>query len=172
MTKEIELYAVCQDTSEIGVYLNGFMKHTGLMVRQEQDGTKVWNRKSGKTVFDPKKHYTLSNEEGRQEFADDLDEMGLLGKHYYVRGSFQSAEWAEHKSIDLSGCYEDSFDVGDFLTDEEAIEAVEEIQSEHDEAACQMLKEEGFDDDLGGDGPCYAAHLYRSEEDEDVRVEL
>lgn len=170
--KEIELYAVCQGTSEIAVRLNGFMKHTGLHVCQEKDGTKLWNRKNGKTVFAPKKHYTLSNEQGRQEFADDLEALGLLGKHYYVRGSFRSAEWAEHKSIDLSGCYEDSFDVGDFLTDEEAIEAVENIQSEHDEAACQMLREAGFDDDLGGDGPCYAAHLYREEEDEDVQVEL
>ena len=58
------------------------------------------------------------------------------------------------------------------LTDADAIEAAEEIQTEHDMEASKVFKEAGFDDDLGGDGPCYAAHLYRSEEDEDVRVEL
>ncbi len=172
MTKEIELWVIDGNTSEIAVLLNGTMVSARLCVRQEQSGTKAWNKKTGKEIALLKNRYRLCDAEGKQELADDLEELGLLGKHYYVRGSFQSAEWTEHRSIDLSVYYEDSFDVGDFLSDEAAIEATSVIQSEHDEAACCALKEAGFDDDLGGDGPCYAAHLYRSEEDEDVRVEL
>lgn len=171
MTKEITLNAIDGDTSLISVTLNGFAKTTDIVVRQEQSGTKAWH-KDGKEIALPKKRYTLSSTAGKQELADDLDEMGLLGKHYSVWRSFSDAEYSEHKSIDLSVCYEDSFDVGDFLNDQDALEAVEAIQSKHDEAACEALKEAGFDGSLGGDGPCYCAHLFREEEDEDVQVEL
>ena len=95
----------------------------------------------------------------------------MTKKHYYVWNSFRDAEW-HNTQIDVSGCYQDNFDVGDFETDAEAIDAVEEIQTEHDMEASAALEEAGYSGDLGGDGPCYAAHLYRSEEDEDVRVEL
>ena len=169
MTKTITLLALDGNTSEVS--LNGTMTPTGICVRQCENGTEAWVRKTGKAIALPKTRYTLSNKAGVQELADDLDEMGLLGKHYYVRGSFQSAEWTEHKSIDLSVYYEDSFDVGDFLSDEAAIEATAVIQSEHDEAACCALKEAGFDDDLGGDAPCYVAHLFREDADEDVQIE-
>ena len=176
MTKTIEIFSVCQGTSEIGVCLNGFMKHTGLMVRQEKDGTKVWNRKSGKTVFDPKKHYTLSNDKGRQELADDLEAIGLLGKSYYVWKAVQNAEPFNtgDDSVDREAmaCYADCFDLGEFLTDADAIEAAEEIQTEHDMEASKVFEEAGFDDDLGGAGACYTAHLFREEEDEDVQVEI
>ena len=176
MTKEIILWVAPFDSASsiIGVRLNNEIDwtYTNLAVRQEHEKTYVWNYQTGLEVLMPRTRYTLSNDGGQKQLADDLDEMGLLGKHYYVRGSFQSAEWTEHRSIDLSVYYEDTFDVGDFLSDEDALEATAVIQSEHDEAACCALKEAGFDDDLGGDGPCYAAHLYRSEEDEDVRVEL
>lgn len=172
MTKEITLNALDGNTNLISVTLNGFAKTTDIVVRQEADGTKAWYKSCGEEIVLPKTRYTLSSLTGKQELADDLEEMGLLGKHYSVYRSFSNAEWAEHKSIDLSVYYEDSFDVGDFLNDADAIEAVELIQSKHDEAACEALEEAGFDGSLGGDGPCYAAHLYREEEDEDVQVEL
>ena len=169
MTKTITLLALDGNTSEVS--LNGTMTPTGICIRQCENGTEAWVRKAGKDIALPKSRYTLSSKAGVQELADDLDELGLLGKHYYVRGSFQSAEWTEHKSIDLSVYYEDTFDVGDFLSDEDALEATEVIQSEHDEAACCALKEAGFDDDLGGDAPCYVAHLFREDADEDVQIE-
>ena len=69
-------------------------------------------------------------------------------------------------------CYADCFDLGEFLTDADAIEAAEEIQTEHDMEASKVFEEAGFDDDLGGAGACYTAHLFREEEDEDVQVEI
>ncbi len=171
MTKEIELWVIDGNTSEIAVRLNGTMVSARLCVRQEQSGTKAWNKKTGKEIALPKNRYRLCDAEGKQELADDLEELGLLGKSYFVWNAFNSAEW-HNTAISISGYYEDRFDVGEFLTDKEAIEAVEEIQSEHDNNASAALEDAGYSGDLGGDGPCYAAHLYRSEEDEDVRVEL
>lgn len=97
----------------------------------------------------------------------------MTKKHYYVWNSFGNAEW-HNTPIAVSRCYQDNFDVGDFETDAEAIEAVELIQSEHDNEASKRLEEAGYSGDLGGDGPCYAANLYRveGEDEKDVRVEL
>lgn len=69
-------------------------------------------------------------------------------------------------------CYEDCIDVGEFLTDKEAIEAVQELQRKADENARQVLASAGFSDDLGGCGASYVAHLFREEVDGDVQVEL
>ncbi len=92
-------------------------------------------------------------------------------KHYYVFNSFNDAEW-HNFSIGVSYYYEDSFDVGEFVSDAEAIEAVERLQAKHDNAASKALVEAGYDGDLGTDGPCYVNHLYRKEDDgNDVKVE-
>lgn len=172
MKKTIRLYTVNQNTDNVAVCFERDMpKFTDIMVRQEAEGTKAWH-KDGKEITLPRKRYTLSNFEGQQELGEDLEALGLIGRKYIVKDSFSNAEYSEHKSVDLSVYYRDSFELGEFLTDAEAIEACSDAQYEDDSAAMEALRELGFDDDLGGDSPCYCAHLFREGEYEDEQVEL
>lgn len=166
MTKQITLYFIDANTSEIAVSFDGIQRHlTGIVVRQEQDGTKAWHKATGKSIKLPKNRYPLGLESDWTALAHDLDALGLLGHKYRVVNSFSSASWGEHRSVDLQSCYRDSFELGEFLTDAQAIEACESAQFADDTAAEEALKEAGFDSDLGTDGACYVAHLFREEAD-------
>lgn len=78
--KEIVLWQIDGNTSAIGVCFHGstFWRQTGLAVRQEQDGTKVWRKATGEEIKLPRERYTLSSEAGLQDFGADLDALGLL----------------------------------------------------------------------------------------------
>lgn len=86
--------------------------------------------------------------------------------HYYVKNSFDSAESSGTKiDDDLLDCYEDSFVVGDFETDEEAVKATLEKQSADDEKAYNLLEKAGYESGLGTGGPSYIANLYKQNDD-------
>lgn len=86
--------------------------------------------------------------------------------HYYVKNAFDSAESSGTRIDDeLLDCYEDSFVVGDFETDEEAVKATLEKQSDDDEKAYNLLEKAGYESGLGTGGPSYVANLYKEDAD-------
>ena len=93
--------------------------------------------------------------------------------HYYVKDSFNSAESSGTRIDDeLLDCYEDSFVVGEFETDEEAVKATLEKQSADDEKAYNLLEKAGYESGLGTGGPSYLANLYKQNDDStEVAVE-
>lgn len=177
MTKTIELYAVCQGTGRIAVRLSGtdFEEFTSLHIRQEMEGTKMWDCNTGKEIALPKNRYRLCDDIGLRELAYDLDKMGLLGLSYYVKDAVINAEpfntGDECLDDQLMSCYEDTFYLGDFLTDKDAIEAAKSRQSDDDDEAILILEDAGFSD-IGASGACYPAHLFRlNPDDTETQVE-
>ena len=86
--------------------------------------------------------------------------------HYYVKDSFNSADsFGTDIEQDLLSCYEDSFDVGEFESDEDAVKATLEKQSADDEKAYNLLEKAGYESGLGTGGPSYVANLYKQNDD-------
>ena len=85
---------------------------------------------------------------------------------YYVKNSFDSADsFGTDIERELMDCYENSFDVGEFESDDEAVKATLERQSHDDLQAAKLLEEAGFESGLGSGGQSYTANLYRLEDD-------
>lgn len=84
---------------------------------------------------------------------------------YEVQDAVLGAE-AGNLSAEAMKSYEDDFVLGSFASDEEALEAVSARQSADDADASETM---------GGieltAGPCYAAHIYRIEGDDEINVE-
>lgn len=171
MAKEIVLWAATwiDSASIIGVRLNGEEKFTKFAVRQGGDRTIVWNYESGREVYMPCSRYTLSNDEGKKKFSEDLDMMGLIGFHYTVQEAVTHAEpfHTGNDAVDREAmrAYENFIDLGEFLSDEQAIRKLTKIQDQHDYQALKVLVLNGYEDDLGGSGACYVAHLFREKFD-------
>ena len=68
--------------------------------------------------------------------------------------------WGEDVEIALSCCYQDRFEVGEFETDQEAIEAVQKMQERADDLAGDVAAEYGLTFDFSK-LPRYADHLYK-----------
>lgn len=68
--------------------------------------------------------------------------------------------WGEEVELALSQCYQDRFEVGDFETDQEAIEAVRKMQEAADDRAGDVADEYGLSFDFSK-LPRYADHLYK-----------
>ena len=85
---------------------------------------------------------------------------------YYVKNSFNSADsFGTDIDGELMDCYDNSFDVGEFETDEEAVKATLEKQSADDEKANNQLEKAGYESGLGTGGPSYVANLYKQNDD-------
>lgn len=77
----------------------------------------------------------------------------------------------ERLDAQLLDCYEEYFLVGQFSTDEDALERVEEIQRAADRRADSVgVAARGENFSLEG-GPDYAAFLYKQMGDEEIKVE-
>lgn len=96
---------------------------------------------------------------------------------YEIRDAITNAEPFDYRDefleAKMMGCYSDSFELGDFDSDEEATEAAITLQGKADEAAASILNTERPDSCLEG-GPCYAACLWKIGEDgeDDTKIEF
>ena len=85
---------------------------------------------------------------------------------YYVKNSFNSADsFGTDIDGELMDCYDNNFDVGEFESDEEAVKATLEKQSDDDEKAYNLLEKAGYESGLGTGGPSYVANLYKQNDD-------
>lgn len=170
--KELVLYYIDGSTAQITIDFDTVQQtYSNLMVRQERDGTRVWNRKTGENVEMPRKRYTLSSKEGQQQLLDDLESLGLAGKHYSVSNAIRDSDSFGTRNSqledELMSCYENDFDLGWFF-DLETLEAeVDRCQSRDDLKAQEVLEAHGIRSGLEG-GPCYYANVWCDDDDKQV----
>lgn len=90
---------------------------------------------------------------------------------YYVCFAMDSAEPFNYNDASLEHkmqeCYHDSFEIGEFDNDKDALEKVTEIQNSHDDLAIKVLNESLPDAVLEG-GPCYANCVYKEVEESNL----
>mgnify|MGYP004695333235 CR=1 FL=1 len=85
---------------------------------------------------------------------------------YYVKNSFNSADsFGTDIDGELMDCYDNSFDVGEFESDEEPVRATLEKQGQDDLQATKLLEAAGYESGLGTGGPSYVANLYKQDDD-------
>ncbi len=76
MEKQFKIYIICRGT--YGIFdETEYATDTGIRYRQEQQGTRVWNKK-GETIQMPKVRYTFADGRDDQAFFNDLVAVGAL----------------------------------------------------------------------------------------------
>ena len=172
MDKKLDLVLVHKDVADIFIdFGTGTSIFSGLLVRQTEDDTEVFNVFTKDDVDLPKIRYDLSTEEGQQELLDDLEELGLAGHHYHIRDAFKDAKSFGTGDEDLEKAllryYEENINLGWFFDLVSLKNAVARLQFESDREAKAILEAFGYSPKLSG-GPCYLNHVWCDDTEDKV----